>query len=146
MLNLFKVMSHSPEVGSQFLRLGNAILLKGKLPPKLRELAILRVGNLCEANYEWTQHVRIALRVGIRSSQIDALPYWRNSSEFDEQEKALLHYTDEVTLNVRVNDDTFGALKKFFNEEAIVEMTAVIAYYGMVCRMLESLQIELEQE
>lgn len=145
-LNIHKAMSHSPEVGLQLLRLGNAILLKSVVPKKLRELAILRVGNLCSANYEWTQHLPIALLVGVRQVQINALPHWRNSSEFDENEKAVLQYTDEVTLNVRVKDDTFAAVRSFLSEEAIVELTAAVSYYGMICRILETLQIELEKE
>jgi len=146
-LNLYKIMSHSPDVGLQFLRLGSAILgRKRKLPLNLRELSILRVGNLYSANYEWTQHVPLALMVGVRQSQIDAIPRWQNSSEFSEQEKIVLRYTDEVTLNVRVKDDTFSRLRSFFNEEVIVELTTAIGYYGMVCRILESLQIELEDE
>ncbi|MRR18204.1 MAG: carboxymuconolactone decarboxylase family protein [Deltaproteobacteria bacterium] len=145
-LNLFKIMSYSPEVGRQFLQLGNAILFKGVVPKTLRELAILRVGNLYSASYEWTQHVTIALRVGVRQSQIDALPYWLNSPEFDDQEKAVLRYTDEVTLQIRVTDEAFAAARSFLNEEAIVELTTAISYYGMVCRILETLQVELEQE
>ena len=62
-LNLYKMMAHSPEIGLQFLRLGSVILFKGIIPPKLRELAIVRVGILNKANYEYTQHVRIALMV-----------------------------------------------------------------------------------
>ena len=83
-LNLFKVMAHAPLVGHRFLGLGNAILFKGALPPKLRELAILRVGNLNQADYEWTQHVPIALRVGVRQAQINALAEWEHSPEFNE--------------------------------------------------------------
>src|SRR4030042_761735 len=52
-LNLFKVMAHSPKVGRNFLRLGNAILFKGAVPPNLREMAILRVGHINQANCEW---------------------------------------------------------------------------------------------
>jgi 4-carboxymuconolactone decarboxylase len=143
-LNIFKAMANSPEVGSRFLKLGNAILFKGIVPPVLRELAILRVGNLNHAVYEWTQHVAVALRVGVRQSQIDALPYWQNSPEFDEKEKAVLRYTDEVTLNIRVKDETFAAVRAIFSEEGIVELTTAIGYYGMVCRILEALQVELE--
>lgn len=145
-LNLFKIMSYSPEVGRQFLQLGNAILFKGVVPKALRELAILRVGNLYSASYEWTQHVPIALRVGVRQSQIDALPGWQNSPEFNDQEKAVLRYTDEMTLNIRVGDDAFKAVGSFLNEEAVVELTTAVGYYGMVCRILETLQVELEQE
>jgi len=143
-LNIFKVMAHCPQVGYYFLRLGNSILLKGTVPPTLRELAILRVGHINQARYEWTHHVRIALRVGVREEQIDALPDWNNSGQFNEQERAVLQYTDEVTRNIRVEDDTFAAVRNFLNEEGMVELTTTIGYYGMVCRILETLQVELE--
>jgi alkylhydroperoxidase family enzyme len=124
--------------------LGNAILLKGIVPPNLRELAILRVGYLNRANYEWTQHVPIALRVGVRQAQIDALPEWEQSSELNDIEKAILRYTDEETRNIRVKEETFAAVRAVLSEEGVVELTTTIGYYGMVCRILETLQIELE--
>ncbi len=143
-LNLFKVMAHSPEVGINFLRLGNAILMKGTLPPKLRELAILRVGNIYQANYEFTQHTPLGLQAGVKREQIDALSNWETSGKFDGQEQAILRYTDEVSKSIRVKDETFTAVRSFLSEEGIVELTTTIGYYGMVCRILESLQIELE--
>lgn len=143
-LNVFKAMAHCPQVGYYFLRLGNSILFKGTVPPNLRELAILRVGHINQAKYEWTHHVSIALRMGVREEQIDALPDWENSGKFNEQERAVLQYTDEVTRDIRVKDDTFAAVRSFLNEEGIVELTTTIGYYGMVCRILEALQIELE--
>jgi alkylhydroperoxidase family enzyme len=110
----------------------------------LRELAILRVGHINQAKYEWTQHVPIALRCGVKQGQIDALPDWENSGKFNEQERAILRYTDEMTKNIRVKDDTFAAVRSSLNEEGIVELTTTIGYYGMVCRILEALQVELE--
>jgi len=144
-LNLFKIMARCPQIGRRFLQLGNAILFQGVLPPHLRELAILRVGSINKAKYEWTQHVPIALRAGVRQEQIDALPDWKKSNEFDDIEKALLAYTDEETLNIRVLEETFNNVRKHFSEEEVVEVTTTIAYYGMVCRILEALQIELEK-
>ena len=143
-LNVFKVMAHCPQVGYHFLRLGNSILFKGTVPPTLRELAILRVGQINQAKYEWTHHVPVALRMGVRQEQIDALHDWENSGNFNEQERAVLRYTDEVTKNIRVKDDTFAGVRSFLNEEGIVELTTTIGYYGMVCRILEALQIEVE--
>ncbi len=143
-LNLFKVMAHCPEVGINFLRLGNAILSKGALLPKFREVAILRVGNIYQANYEFTQHIRLGLRAGVTKDQIDSLSAWESSGKFNGEEAAILRYTDEVTKNIRVNDDAFAAVRKFLSEEQVVELTTTIGYYGMVCRILESLQVELE--
>ncbi|HEX9158392.1 MAG TPA: carboxymuconolactone decarboxylase family protein, partial [Syntrophales bacterium] len=144
-INLFRVMAHSPKVGMYFLRLGNSILFKGAVPTNLRELAILRVGQINQAHYEYSQHVPIALRMGVRQEQIDALTDWETSRHFNEQERAVLRYTDEVTKNIRVKDDTFAAVRKFLNEEGMVELTTNIGYYGMVCRILEAFQIELDE-
>jgi len=143
-LNIFKVVGNSPKIGRDFLRLGTAILQKGKIPPALRELAILRVGNLARANYEWTQHVPIGLQAGLSQAQIDAIPGWENSDQFDDTEQAVLRYTDEVAVNIKVSDETFAQLKKAFSDQQIVELTITIGYYGMVSRFLEALQVELE--
>ncbi len=56
----------------------------------------------------------------------------------------MLAYTDEVTRVVQVRDETFAELKNYFSEEQIVKLTATIGYYGMVCRMLVPLQIDLD--
>jgi 4-carboxymuconolactone decarboxylase len=145
-LNLYRVVAHSPEVARGFLRLGNAILFKGDLSPGLRELAILRVGHLTKAHYEWTQHVAIAMRVGVTQSQIDGIGEWVDSKAFEDRERAVLRYTDEVTQDVRTSEETFQALRKFLSEKETVELTIVIGYYNMVSRVLESLQVELEED
>ncbi len=143
-LNLYRVMAHSEKVGRNFLRLGNSILYQGAVPTNLRELAILRVGQINQAQYEYRQHVPIALRAGVRQEQIDALAEWKKSKHFNDEERAVLEYTEELTKNIRVKDETFAALRKFLNEEKTVELTTVIGYYGMVCRILEAFQVELE--
>ena len=143
-LNLFRIMAHCPRLGRHFMRLGNSILFKGSIPANLRELAILRVGNINQANYEWTHHIPIALQAGVKKEQIEDIPDWEKSKNFNEQERAVLRYTDEVTKNIRVSDGTFDALRSFLKEEAIVELTTTIGYYGMVSRILEALKVELE--
>jgi alkylhydroperoxidase family enzyme len=144
-LNIFKVMAHCPRVCREFLRLGNAILFNGSLPPKLRELAILRVGDLAEATYEWTQHVPIGLKAGLTEEQIKTMHRWKDLPLFSDQERAVLQYTDEVAQNIRVSEETFKAVRDFLTEEQVVELTTTIGYYGMVSRILEALEIELEE-
>ncbi len=145
-INLFKVMGHCPYIGLNFQRLGNSILRGEELPANLRELAILRVGDLAQSEYEFTQHTRIALQAGVRQRQIDEISDWATSAEFDEQERAILRYTDEVARDVKVKDETFARLKDFLSEHAIVELTTAIGFYGMVSRILMALQVELEAE
>ncbi len=145
-LNLFKVMGHCPYIGLNFQRLGNSILRGEGLSPKLREFAVLRVGNLAHSEYEFTKHTLIALKAGVSQKQIDELSHWQTSSAFSDIERAILAYTDEVVCDITVKDDTFARLRGFLNEHEIVELTAAIGYYGMVCRILVALQVELEPE
>jgi alkylhydroperoxidase family enzyme len=46
---------------------------------------------------------------------------------------------------VRAAPATFEAIRGHFDEEAIVELTTVIGFYCMVSRILENLQVELEE-
>jgi 4-carboxymuconolactone decarboxylase len=143
-INLLKVLAHSPKIFRDWNRMGITLLLKGDLSHKLRELAILRVGDLARANYEWTKHVPIAMQAGASQEQIDALPQWKDATCFDKQERAVLQYTDEVALDIRASEETFEKIAAFLSQKEIIELTTTIGYYGMVSRVLESLQIELE--
>jgi alkylhydroperoxidase family enzyme len=144
LINLFKVMANSPRVARNFIRLGNAILAEEGFPPQIRELAILRVGFLCGSMYEYTKHVVMGKREGLSQEKINAVPAWIAASCFDESERAALAYTDEVALQVKVQDATFNRLRTFFSEPEIVKLTATIGYYGMVSRVLVALQVDLD--
>ena len=143
-INLFKVLGHCPHVGLNWHRLGNSLLRGEELPPKLRELAVLRVGHLVGSEYELTQHNRIGLATGLTAGQIAAIPNWEESEEFSEEERLVLAYADEVERDIKVRDETFARLSGFLAEKAIVELTVAIGYYGMVSRFLVALDVDLE--
>ncbi|MBI2918562.1 MAG: carboxymuconolactone decarboxylase family protein [Chloroflexi bacterium] len=143
-LNLYKVLAHDPAAMRAFMRLGNRLLTSTKLPPKLRELAILRVAQLTDSRYEWGQHVPIALEAGVQQEQVDSLVYWPRSKAFDDVERAVLAYTGEMTERVRVADDTFAALRHHLDEPAVLDLTLCVGYWGMVARVLVALKVDLE--
>ncbi len=144
-LNLFRVMAHCPWIGRNFIRLGNSILKGEELSARLRELAILRVGCLLQADYEVTKHIPLALQAGLSQEEVDQLLRGDSVPELGDEERAVLCYTDELTKKCRASNVTFAKLRTFLSEHAIVELTAVIGYYNMVCRILVGLQIELEK-
>jgi len=144
-INLYKVLGHCPYIGLNWQRLGNSLLTGEELPARLREIAILRVGSLVGSEYEFTQHTRRGIQEGLTKEQITAIHEWKDSPLFDEQERAVLAYADEVERYIRVTDETFDRLRGFLSEHAIVELTVVIGYYGMVSRFLIALDVELEE-
>ena len=143
-LNMYRAVAHSPAAGEAFIRLGATLLRKTKLSPKLRELVILRIAHLCGSEYEWRQHVPVALELGVTQEHIDAIPTWQASRTFSDPERAALKFTDEVTQNVTVRDETFQSLRRFFDEQEIVELTLANAYWGAVARVLVALQVDVD--
>jgi len=142
--NIFKVMGNCPRIGRTFIELGNSLMNPEFIDPKLRELVILRVGSLLQSDYEFTHHARIGIKAGLTREQVKDLAVWKSSDNFSDMERAVLQYTDEVTADIKVSDSTFAELRRHFEDPGIVKLTAIAGYYGMVVRMLEPLQIELE--
>lgn len=145
-LNLHKVIANSPQVLLNFLRLGNTLLTRAELSPKLRELAVMRVAKLVGSEYEWVQHYPIALGAGVSREQIEAIPQWQDSASFKDIERIVLQYTDEVAQNAEVKDETFSALRQHLNEQSIIELTLSVGYWEMVARFLIALDIDIDAE
>jgi len=143
-LNLYKVAAHSPKVFLNLIRLGNSVIGRMELPPRLREIVILRVAKLTGSGYEWAQHTPVALEVGISQKQLDAISDWKSSSAFNNEERAVLIHRRGSPERDGYRPD-FNRLKNFFNEQTIVELTITIGYYGMLARLLVPLQVEVDE-
>src|SRR4051812_46641952 len=69
--NVFRTLARHPDLFRSWLPFGGYLLVGGTLPARDRELAILRTAVRCHSSYEWGQHVRISLRMGIEREAID---------------------------------------------------------------------------
>jgi len=141
LLDLYKVLLHSPAVMEGWLSFFTAIRQKTKLGGRYRELAILRVAVINGADYEYKAHLPFALKEGATAEQIAALGFWQVSAQYDEAERAVLAYTDAMTKDIRVPDELFAELKRHFDAQDLVELTATIAGYNLVSRFLEAMQV-----
>ena len=143
-LNILRMLAHAQTNFVPFLSLGAAILTEQDLDAKLRELAILRVAHLTGAHYEWTQHEPIARQCGATDAQIAAISAGGTAAVFNEVERHVLQFTDELTLDVRVSDATFQALAQHLPARQLVELTLAASFYGLAARIMEVFRIELE--
>ena len=109
-----------------------------------RELAILLVGLLNSADYEYRVHLPFAFREGVSEAQVEALETWRTSPLFSDKERVVLQYTETITKSVQVPDELFSEVSRYFTSREVVELTAVIAGYNLVSRILVALQVDQE--
>ena len=140
-LDLYKVLLHSPAVMEGWLGFFTAIRQKTKLGGRYRELATLRVAILNGADYEYRAHLPFALKEGATREQIAALKAWQVSPLFDAAERAVLAYTDTMTKEIQVPDELFAEVQKHFDAQELVELTAAVAGYNLVSRFLEAMQV-----
>jgi len=141
LLDLYKVLLHSPAVMEGWLGFFTAIRQKTKLGGRYRELAILRVAILNGADYEYQAHLPFALKEGTTREQIAALKAWQLSPLFDAAERAVLAYTDTMTREIQVPNELFAEVERHFDAQELVELTATIAGYNLVSRFLEAMQV-----
>ena len=143
-LNIMRMFLNAPTNAIPLLSFGQSILTKQELDDRLRELAILRVAHLTGANYMWTQHVPLAKETGVTDEQVAALPQGAQSTVFSDVEKRVLQFTDEVAQQVKASEETFRALEQDLGPRQMVELTLAVCFYGMVARVMETFEVELE--
>ena len=142
--HVHRTVANAPNLLRQFLGLANELRNGTQLDPKLRELALMTVGRLTGAEYEFTHHWNIALKVGVRRDQLEQLADYAASPGFNDQERAVMRYAEEATRNVRVSDLTFEALRDFLDNRRIMELVMNVAFYNSVVRVLVPCGVELE--
>jgi len=96
MPNIFKTLAHHPDLMKRWLVFGNHVLFKSTLPARERELVILRIGWLCEAEYEWAQHVRIGKQCGLTDDEIHRIMIGHTARGWEARDVLLLKAVDEL--------------------------------------------------
>jgi 4-carboxymuconolactone decarboxylase len=141
-LNVLRMVAHAPPSLGPFADLGASLLLQAELPPRDRELAILRVAHLTGAGYEWHQHEIIGRAVGLTDADVELA---RHGASTDELDSLLLAATDEITTGVRLTDATLAELLRVLGTRQTVELILTVAHYNAVSRVLESARVPLEE-
>ncbi len=143
-LNVFKLMAHAEPLFRPLLALGTAILAQEELPPRMRELAILRVARLAAAEYEWVQHVPMARAAGVGEPQVEALRRGEIDPVcFDPVERLVLRFVTEVVRDGGAAP-TLAALARHFSTRAIVELVLTVGFYTMLAQLMATAAIDLD--
>jgi alkylhydroperoxidase family enzyme len=143
-LNIFRMMAGGEGLLAAFTRMGNYILAKSKIDPVLREIAIVRVGVLSKAKYEVFQHERISRGLGMSDALIAAIHKGPEDPAFDELQRLVMRFTDDVVKNVRASDATWKPLVERLSLQEMQELVVTIGYYMTASRYLENFDVDIE--
>jgi 4-carboxymuconolactone decarboxylase len=144
-LNIFRTLAHSPAALTAFLTWGTHILRNNSLDPRQREIVILRIGYLCRSGYEWTQHVRISLRGGMRQDEIDAIKLGADAPLWSPADAALIRACDELHARQFVSGAAWSALTQHFSQRQCMDVVFTAGQYTQVCMMLNTFGVQLDE-
>lgn len=143
-LNMHRTIANAPGVFKQFNDLALALRTEPKVRRADRELMILRMTDLAQGIYEFTQHTPMAISCGMSMEQVEALPKWRETNLFSDRQRAILAYADQMSSKDSVDDATFATLKRFLSDEEIVELTLTGSFYFALSQTTRALGVKLE--
>ena len=137
---LYRILLNSPLICAGWEQLLTAIRQKTSLSPRLRELIILRIAVLNNADYEYHAHVPHALKAGLNAAEIESVKQ-DTAPAFSDLDRLVISYTDAMTRDIDVPDSVFEPIRRAFDATGLVELTATIAAYNMVSRFLVALHV-----
>ena len=144
-LNVFRMVANAPASFRGFLELATSILTKSEFDPRKREIAVLRVAHVTRSNYEWTQHVAVARRTGVRDEEIAVIAAEDPVRSLGEEDNLLCRVADEISLKVRLSDEALQRIVARYGVRQATELILCVSYFNMLSRFLESTRVALEQ-
>jgi alkylhydroperoxidase family enzyme len=142
-LTPFKAWAYRPGITFLMSMYQQSIESSKITPPALKRMVCLRAAQMIGCVFWIDINAAGGSRVGISEEKLAALAEYAENPLFTPAERAALRYTEEMTLSsVDVPDDVFEDVKRHFNTEQIVDLTATIALENMRARFNRALQIE----
>ena len=139
--NIFATLARHPRLMARWLPLARKLLFGSSLPPRDRELVILRVAWQCNAHYEWGQHVRLAREAGLTDEEIVRVAH---GGAWHDADFALVTAVDELIEKHCLSDGTWEALSARYSEQQMIELPLLAGHYAMLAGALNSFGVPLD--
>lgn len=109
-----------------------------------RKLAILRTGWLCQAPYEFGEHVNQARRAGFTDEEIERITVGSTAREWHEDDRSILRAVEELHENSMIGDETWRQLAQRLDEHQLVELLVLVGQFVATAYFQNSLRLRLE--
>src|SRR5262245_27932890 len=140
--NALSTLAHHPALTKAFLKF-NVYLFTSTLPPRVRELAILRVAHRSECAYEWTHPTASAKSEGLTDAGIEAV---RRGDASDDFERAVIVGVDELDEKSQLSDETWAALGERLDERQRMDYVFTVGCYTTLAMAFNTFGVQVEHD
>ena len=143
-LNVFSTLAHHPKLLKRWMVFAGHVMSKSSLPPREREILILRIGWLCRAEYEWGQHVLIGREAGLTDEEIQRIKAGPDVAGWSPFDAALLRAVDELREQALISDATWQTLAERYSTKQLLDLIFAVGQYNLVSMALNTLGVQLD--
>jgi len=143
--NVFATLANHPDLARDWLVFAAHILSKNSLPQREREMLILRIGWLCQSEYEWAQHVRIGKKSGLTDEDIEHIRLGPETPGISNGDRLLLQATDELYADACLSETTWQALSEIYDQHQMMDLVFTVGQYNLVSMALNSFGVQLDE-
>jgi alkylhydroperoxidase family enzyme len=144
--NVLGTLARHPQLMHAFHTFNGHILFNSTLSPRQRELLILRVAALREAEYEWEQHVVLAAEAGLDEEEIARIADGPEAPEWSATEAAMLWAVDELVSEAMVCTATWQKLACALDEHQLMDLVFTVGAYDLLAMAFRSFGVELDED
>lgn len=139
--NALATLVRHPDLARAFFGFGVHVLFRSTLPPRLRELTILRVAYRRDNAYEWNHHLEFAAQAGLSEDDIAAV---RRGEATDEFERLVLCAADELDDTSNLSDQTWAALGERLDDRQRMDLVFTVGCYCMLAMAFNTFGVAVE--
>ena len=132
----YNPLMRSPVLGQRMFDLLHYLRWETSVPTKLNEFAICIIGRQWRSQVEWAAHAPLAQKAGLSPEILAELKANKRPSSMAEDEAVVYDFVTELTTTHVVSDETYARAKKMFNDQQIVDLTALAGTYVTVAMVL----------
>jgi len=129
----FLPLLRSPQLLDRVGKVGEYLRFESVLEARIRELAICAVSRHVSNQFEWTMHAPLAVKAGVAAATVGALRLGARPKDLPADEETALDFARELLTTHGVSDPTYAAALRAFGEQGVVDLSALIGYFAMVC-------------
>lgn len=144
--NLLGTFAHHPELIRAYHTFNGHILFGTTLSLRQRELLVLRVAAVRQADYEWAQHRVLAGDVGIAPDEIERVRQGPDAGGWSAFEVALMRAVDELVCDAAITDDTWAVLADELDGPQLMDLVFTVGAYDLLAMAMRSFGVELDAD
>lgn len=137
---------HSPRLAELWSAVGRYLRDETGLSERVREVAILITAREHDSRFEWQQHERVGLRVGVPQETVDAIKHRRPLDGLDATDALVITLGRQVFGTHSVDSDIFAAALELFGPQQLIDLISIMGTYAATAAMLTLVDAQLSPD